>query len=111
MQHTLQLGLVLPLIISKQFVIGCTSPRHRPLGTHTMTLASQTPSTLSSVGQLDTTLLLNIDGSLWSRRLSLALVLLFLLLASFSSPIVFSLSLLSRLRLAGRCFPATSLAT
>ena len=67
-----------------------------------MTLAGQTTRALSAVGERDTTLLLDVDGSLGARGFGLGLVLLFLLLCAFGC--VFGLALLARgaVVLAGR---------
>lgn len=70
-----------------------------------MALASQTPRTLSSIRQLNTTLLLDIDRRFGPRQLALALVL-FLLLLALSPTIIFGLALLAGLALAARGFPA-----
>lgn len=78
--HTLLTSLVLLLILLEQHIIGQRTARHRTLGTHRMTLASQRASTLSTIGQCNTALLLNIHRTLGLRGLSLGLIFLLLFL-------------------------------
>ena len=105
-QHTLQLGLILPLIVGKQFVVRRASARHSSFGTHTMALASQASGTLSTVGQFDTALLFDIDRGFRSGQLCFALILLLLFLA-VSTAFIFCFSLLSSRTLTCRCFPSS----
>lgn len=94
---TLLLGLVLLLILSQQHVVGQTSPRHGALQTHAMALARQTTRAEAAIGQDDTALLLDIDGTLRFRSLLLGLVLL-LFLGARLPVISFKLPLLALLR-------------
>lgn len=78
--HTLLSSLVFLLVLLEQHIVWQRTARHRTLGTHRMTLARQRASTLSTIGQCNTALFLNVHRTLGLRGLSLGLIFLLLFL-------------------------------